>query len=173
MLSAVTFHQLIARVLAVFLLWLSVGIPAAHAMGGYTEATLSDAGEVVGDGRVVVLKPETWTGKTFPLLPHIDIGENLKKGKWRVFLYRHACPTCEAVISGYRQFFDQAALKGDTIHMALIELPPYSPEPLRHRFRGTPWSVGRLSNTREWFVTTPREVILDDAIVIRVDDTRN
>jgi hypothetical protein len=47
----------------------------------YTETTLSDAGEIIGDGKIVVLEPEKWIGKRFPLLDYIDIGDRLKEGK--------------------------------------------------------------------------------------------
>ena len=85
------------------LLWLSLGIPAAFAMSSYTDTTLSDAGEIIGDGKTVVLEPEKWIGKRFPLLDYIDIGDKLKEGSWVVVLYHHDCPKCKEAMPKYEE----------------------------------------------------------------------
>ena len=91
-------HTACVRVVGVLAAWLVVGLPAAYAMTSYTPTTLSDAGDVIGDGKVVVLEPEKWIGKRFPLLDYIDIGDRLKQGKWLVLLYHHDCPKCQTVV---------------------------------------------------------------------------
>ena len=58
-LFAANIRQVLTRAVAVLVIWLSVGVPAAYAMGSYTDTTLSDAGEVIGNGKIVVLRPET------------------------------------------------------------------------------------------------------------------
>ena len=35
---------------------------------------LVTSGDIIGDSDFVVLEPETWVGKVFPLIPYIDIG---------------------------------------------------------------------------------------------------
>ena len=86
------------RLATMLAVWLLLGLPTAFAMRDYSTAALSDAGEVIGDGNVVVLQPEKWTGKRFPLLAHIDVGERLKNGRWLVFLYNPDCASCQAMI---------------------------------------------------------------------------
>jgi hypothetical protein len=54
--------------------------------------------------------------------------------------------------------------------VALVELPPYSAGTLRFRFRGIPWLVGRISDAKDWYLTTPQEVILDRAMVTKVSN---
>lgn len=97
--------------------WLLVGIPAAIAMGRYTNTTLSDLGEIVGKGDVVVLDPPKWLGKKYPLLGYIDIGAELKQGRWLVMLYHHDCPKCQLAIREPASYsccqFSQASLSSD------------------------------------------------------------
>ena len=97
----VDFKQVGVRLVGVFAIWLLVGVPAGFAMGGYPEATLSDAGTIIGDGKIIILKPETWTGKRFPLLGQIDIGDRLSNGLWLVLLHSHNCSACREAASGY------------------------------------------------------------------------
>lgn len=92
------------------------------------------------------------------------------EGKWVVVFYRHDCPRCEEIIHGDARFFDQVALRGEVMQVALVELPPYSAGTLRFRFRGIPWLVGRISDAKDWYLTTPQEVILDRAMVTKVSN---
>ena len=78
------------RPLAVVALWLIVGIPAAIAMGSYTPTAVNSSGDILGEDSLVVLDPETWVGKPFPLSKHVDVGERLAEGKWIVLLYHLA-----------------------------------------------------------------------------------
>ena len=88
-------------IVAVLALWLLLGLPAAYAMGGYVDTTLSDAGEIIGNGKIVVLEPQKWVGKRFPLLGHIDVGNKLTSGLWLVLLHRHDCSACREAASQY------------------------------------------------------------------------
>ena len=65
------------RMVGVLVAWLVADLPAACAMTNYTPTTPSDAGDVIGGGKVVVLEPAKWIGKRFPLLDYIDIGDTL------------------------------------------------------------------------------------------------
>jgi hypothetical protein len=110
------------RASVVVVAWLAVGIPAALAMGTYRETTLSDAGEVTADGKIIVLNPGSWVGKKFPLLDYIDIGGRLKEGKCLILLYHHDCPKCQEAIRNL------PTIAGDygAEQVAYVEMPPYS-----------------------------------------------
>ena len=97
---SVNLRQLPVQVAVVFAFWLVVGLPAGYAMGSYTPPTLSDTGVFIGDSKIVVLEPEMWIGKRFPLLDYIDIGGKLKDGNWLVLLYHYDCPKCREAIRG-------------------------------------------------------------------------
>src|SRR5438445_2140510 len=53
------------------LLALSAGGMAASS---FSPAHLDAEGDIVGNRSVVVLQPKTWVGQRFPLLKHIDLG---------------------------------------------------------------------------------------------------
>ena len=155
---SLTVKQLRLRVIAVLLVWFVVGVPAAFALAMYSASTLSDVGAVIGDGQIVVLEPEKWIGKKFPLLNDIDMGEQLATGGWTVVLYHHDCPRCQEVLLKYDRMTEQPS----PTPVAFVEVPPYGPanvaaQSLRHR--------GRIRADREWFVATPLELQLIDGRV--------
>ena len=154
-----------AVVMAVFALF---GLPGAFLMASYEPSTLSPHGEIIGQDTVVVLEPEGWHGKRFPLLDHIDIGEHLKVGTWVVLLYHHDCPKCQDVIPAYLERARDLSASANAPRIALIDVPKYGPPVITSR--GNP-VYGRLNNKREWFVQTPVEIILRDGIVVRTSTT--
>jgi hypothetical protein len=162
-LSDIKFRQLAKRTACVLLAWLSVGLPAAYAMGTYSDTILSDAGEVIGDGRIVVLEPETWIGKRFPLLDYIDIGDRLAEGRWFVLLYHNDCPDCRRAI---RNLSRKMTPGRDNPRVALIEVPPYGNANAKIRLSETSFVHGRLRDEREWFVVTPAHLELNAGKVV-------
>jgi hypothetical protein len=153
---------LAVRTLAVAAIWLFVGVPAAVAMASHADASLSDAGEVIGDGRVVVLEPERWVGKRFPLLRYIDIGDRLSEGRWLLLLHHSDCPRCRRAV---RHLGDESR-RHPELRIALIEMSPYS-VPAAGRGDGAGGLVaGRLIYTDwEWFARTPVVASLTDGRV--------
>ncbi len=71
------------RAAVVLSAWLVLGVPAAMLMNTAHAAALSAGGKILGAGRIVVVEPKAWIGKRFPLLDYIDVGDELKKGRWR------------------------------------------------------------------------------------------
>jgi hypothetical protein len=159
--------NLFRRKWAVCCLFVLFGIPAGWAMATFSPNRIGDDG-FLGDGQIVVLEPKEWIGKPFPLTPHIDLGEQLKSGVWKVLLYHHDCPKCQEAIAKW----ENAASTDDTIstsRIALIEMPPYGPQP---HVTSSPDRLfyGRLSEEREWFVTAPVELDLRDGTVTSVSE---
>lgn len=130
----------------------------------FEASTISDEGVFLGGGEIVVLEPETWTGKRFPLLAHIDRGERLANGHWIVLLYHHDCPQCLETLPRYEALAETAA--DDRVpSVALVEVPPFGPSdnlPLSRAHRA------RLRDTKDWFVQTPTEILLADGTVTAV-----
>jgi len=164
-------RQFRTRAMGVLVMWLSVGVPTAFAMGSFrdTAGGLSAAGIVSGDGEIVVLEPETWIGKRFPLLKYIDIGDRLDEGRWVVVLYHHDCQSCQEALPTYRRLAAELARQPAVASFALIEIPPYGPMegmgPLRHVCQN-----GRVTDSHRWFVQTPTILALDDGIVLEGRD---
>ena len=107
--------------------------------------------------RYEVLEPETWVGRELPILEHIDIAETLKKGTWLVLLYHYDCPDCGWAIPMYEKMARDLAGNEDFMQIALIAVPPYGRAPVSEK---CPCTLGRLPETKEWFVTTPAVVLL-------------
>jgi len=123
-------------------------------------------GIIAGDKSIVVLDPERWIGKQFALLRYIDIGEQLKVGRWKVVLYHHDCPKCQALIA--ERFNADRAIRVtlENVAVALIEMPPYGPN--HGTFPDAPAHIarGKLTERHEWFAAAPVEVELADGRVV-------
>ena len=158
---------------AVLALFLLLGLPAGWAMATYRAASLDDAGELLGDGRVVVLEPVKWIGKRFPLLPYIDIGDQLAEGEWIVVLYRHGCPDCHRLLSELR---NSVAIRPDRTPSAVIAtvaLPPHAVAgACQESPAGRAIMSGRVAESRGWLLTTPAIVHVSNgrAVAWRVGD---
>ena len=135
-----------------------LGLPGGYFMARYTPAALAHDGSLAGSSHFVVLEPETWIDKPFPLLKYIDISEQLARGDWLVMLYHHDCPSCLREIPRY----ERLAASRPT---ALVEMPPYAPSGLGPVAASSPCVRGRVADVREWFVETPAELMLKDGIV--------
>ena len=154
----------IGRATAVLLIWFLTAVPATIAMGSYTDMTLSEAGEVIGDGKIVVLKPETWSGKRFPLLSHIDIGDKLANGLWLVLLHRHDCSACREAASQYKSLARDFSTQSSCPTIALVECPPYDP----NAKTDGPMVSGHVDNGHEWKLSGPTSVLIDEGQVRNV-----
>ena len=128
------------------------GVLAAADMMAQAPVSAADA------GGLVILEPETWIGKPFPLATHLAPELSFDEGRWTVLLYHHDCPHCQEAVPQY----ERLAIIGSDRRVVLIETPPYSvdqsPEGAALR--------ARLSDAREWFVQTPVEIRVDEGTVV-------
>ena len=148
---------------ALFTAWLLIGAGAMYALATFTDTTLCGAGEILGDGKIVVLNPETWVGNRCPLLNYTPtIGDNLKTGKWFVLLYHDQCPVCRRIVDQLPRITASFGKR----QVALIEMPPYGDCRIPLRSREITAIHGRLDDSREWVAETPQAIMLDDGIVL-------
>ena len=153
------------EMLAVVCLSCLLGFPSAMAMAFYAPATVNAAGELIGDGKIVLLEPETWIGNQFPLSPHIDVGDEIATGQWLVVLYHHDCPNCQTAIPHYLELSRHSVLNPNVPQIALVQVPPYA---TRINWAAGNCVWGRLSDEREWFVTAPVEIAVTNGKVTDV-----
>lgn len=151
-----------AAVLVAVVLWM--GVPWFSQMGSFRSASLDDS-----DGAVVTLEPEAWTGSCFPLLKHIDIGDELAEGYWAVVLYHHDCSACQRMIPKYERLARDWAGRSDAPRIALIEMPPYGGAGDNITSRGSQCVLGRLDDVKKWLITTPVEIRISDCIVLPIN----
>lgn len=134
----------------------AAGIVAVGCLAGAAPHRLSELAPLPVEDGVVIVVPDKWEGKRFPLLDYIDAP--LAKGAWRVLLIHHNCPKCRDRMA--------AAARGSAGHgrLAFIEVPPFGPTA-----QGSEGEivVGRLSDRFEWYVATPLTIDLRDGVVVR------
>jgi hypothetical protein len=157
--------QFTARVfLVVAALFAVVGIPvfsfAVRSPG--SDLSIESA---LANSRFVLLEPENWIGKPFPLTDFIDISERerLSRGSWIVVFYRHDCPKCQQALPRYKRLAEELISANEDTHIALIEIPPYGPAMLS---TNQLCRLGRLNDSKEWIITTPAEVRVTNGRVI-------
>ena len=120
---------------------------------------------MAADG-LVVLKPETWTGRPFPLLEHVAIPASLDSGRWTVVLYRHDCADCLRDLPRHEALAKRLAEERSGHRVALVSVPPHAggADPSTAAVRG------RLDQRRDWFVSVPAVVELRAGIVVDPSD---
>ena len=151
------------RIVGACLAAVALGAPAAVAAMSFKAARIDVSGEIIGAGKWVLLEPETWTGKKLPILRYLRLAESekLSQGKWAVILYRHDCPNCREELSRLRD-----RLKGsEPPRMAFVELPPYGAGRAAFLPEGKNIVLGKLDESKSWFVETPAILSLDGGIV--------
>lgn len=150
------------------LLAVVVGVPVTVAIFSFRPASIAANGEILSEGSWVVFFSEQWEGKRLPLLPHIDVGRKLAKGRWAVVLYHRACPQCHELIERIRSTIVGADPHAENTRVALIEVPQ------ANRASDTSWTPpsnclsGRLDSSRAWFVSTPAVLSTTDGVVREV-----
>lgn len=118
--------------------------------------TTATALSVQAEGELVILDPESWVGKAFPLSRHLVPEVDISSGDWVVLFFHHDCPDCQAAIPRYD------ALASDYgRHVLLVEVPPCGPRPPAVRAA----KVARLTDDNEWFVQAPIEMTIARGIV--------
>lgn len=145
--------NILLKVLGILLLT-ALGVAGCSSGFNEPEKTTSSSYEV--------LEPATWIGKELPILEHIDIAETLRKGTWLVLLYHYDCPDCGWAIPMYEKMARDLEGNEEFMRIALIAVPPYGPGPVSEN---SPCTLGRLAESKEWFVTTPAITLLTDGRV--------
>jgi hypothetical protein len=154
-----------AAMAAGFAITVVFGAWSARAMAQYTPPLLQAQQDDWPPGQLVVLEPENWIGKPCPLLRHIDVGDQLKVGKWKVVLYHYDCTECQAAVPKFEAMArDPAAMNGAKV--ALIAMPPFASPGQDLPSPDSPCLLDRLSADRDWFAQTPVVLDLVDGKVI-------
>ncbi len=142
------------------------GVSVGFVMWSRSPAVLEPSLPADEGARVILIEPDQWVEKKCPLLRHVDIGKYLSEGRWVGLLYHHDCPDCRHAIDRLRNRAASGGLEGRRI--ALIEVPPHADETDSSDLQLDEFVHARLSEARQWVVTTPIEMWLDDGLVTRV-----
>lgn len=142
-----------------------VGLPLSLLVAATPPGKVDDAGQIVGTGKQVLLEPEAWKGKRFPLADHIETTEKLMSGQWQVVLYHHDCPDCLQAIAKLRQRAERREL---TDRVVLVEAPPFGPEAKIAKLATPGFARGKLKADRDWLFYSPAMAWLEDGRVVRI-----
>jgi hypothetical protein len=174
------------------LVWVGAcGVLAAGVMiaaAARSQPAASEEGLVSASG-LVILEPEKWVGREFPLMRYIEADRTarteprppeyrerektatqaspLQSGNWTVVLYHWDCPHCREALPQYEALAreDHGRVARATV---LIEMPPYAPAGEELVSASSACVLGKLSDEREWFATTPLVVAIQDGKVVSV-----
>lgn len=136
----------------------AAGIVTVGCLAATAPRRLSDRAPLPVEDGVVIVVPDAWEGKRFPLLDYIDAP--LAEGVWRVLLVHHRCPKCRERMAVVARSSPRQG------RIAFIEVPPFGPTALRSE---ADIVVGRLSDRFEWYVATPLAIDLRDGVVTRCE----
>lgn len=130
------------------------------AMSIASRAVAGDSGIQFLPGNLVVLEPERWIGERFPLVDHIEDGDDFLDGDWEVLLYRPDCSECRELIS--KRYDMDGSLHGNRAgNLAAIGIDGGVAAvaiPSRVRFFSVDQSF-------EWLIETPCLVEIRDGVV--------
>ncbi len=153
-LAMLTPHPRLLHFAAVWLLTLSL-VTTSTAVLALNEPALVTA-------RYEVLEPAEWVGRELPILAHIDIKDQLSQGNWLVLLYHYDCPGCGETIPQYEQIAHDLKGNEDFLRIAFVAVPPFGQAPITETAAVT---LGKMDDSKEWFVTTPAVALLKNAHV--------
>lgn len=114
-------------------------------------------------GDLVVLEPETWIGKRWPLLAEPGVPHELADGTWDVLLFRHDCHVCHDVMVELSQIL---SVQLEARRITLIGIDEPREDELVNGLRNLGCLLGRLPQDREWFATTPLRLRLKDGACV-------
>jgi len=150
------------KVLAVLVAWLVLAGPAFFFMLSLKQQPHATLGtEFTGpDGRsMILLEPETWIDKEFPLISRFvesEGAEVLLTGTWSVLLVQPDCSDCAQMLE------ELDAKKPENV--AIVVIPSGSGKKVLQ----TPFSTFVLDMKNGWFVTTPVVVRLVDGVCVEI-----
>lgn len=133
--------------------------PVVQVVPGEPITAVDDA-PIMNAGGTLILNPQEWIGKGFPLRSHIRSVADISSGTWHILFYHHDCGSCRGILA--------SLIHTQTQSMVLVSLPPHAEADELASRLGVP--VARLSATQTWFMQTPVMVTLDGGRVSEVID---
>jgi hypothetical protein len=155
------------RLIAVLFIWFILIIPILGAMLSFKEQVHAVLGtEFTGaDGNItIMLEPEKWIGKEFPLWDYVDekAKYKIKHGDWIIVIGRKNCDEC-------RKLIEKIETK-DTIMVALLELDDGTVDTDKRELYPHVALQGRLRTENNWVILTPNLILCRDGICITVGE---
>jgi len=103
-------------------------------------------------------------GVRWEKLENIDVADQIDEGMWVVLLYHNDCSNCQEAIPMYEAVAPDYA---GNISFAFVEIPPYGDMEDSIIPEDTNALVGRLDESEDWIIQTPRVLLLVDGVVMK------
>jgi len=152
------------KVLAVLVAWFVLAGSALFFMLSLTQQPHATLGtEFTGpDGRVMILlEPETWIGREFPLIARFvepEGSEILLEGAWQVLLVQPDCSECHLKLAE----LESRTQRPENVAIVVI------PSRVDREIQQTSFPTFVLDRRNGWFVETPVVVKLVDGICVEI-----
>lgn len=137
-------------------------VATVASMTGHYRFVTGD-GSKTDAGQLVILDPETWIGKPWPLLEQSGLEAELTVGVWDVLLIRNECHVCHDVIRELQHVFSVQPVEPQ---IALIGIDQHEVDSYVARLPEMDCLLGHLPHDREWFVTTPLRLRLSAGVCV-------
>jgi hypothetical protein len=152
------------KLFVIAIIWIILTVPVLLTIFSLkqVQVTLGTEMTTPNGKKKIILEPETWKDKKFPLIAHFTQpadGEILKQGTWKIILIHTDCPNCRKLISEMEN--------QNTTNIALIEIPSPATEYLSISKISFP--VFKLDKNNEWFAVTPCVIVLVDGICTSIN----
>jgi hypothetical protein len=145
--------------------------------GAVTAATLSATLWTVywlkparADGDLVVLEPQSWLNKPFPLFDEIADGNELRSGDWLVVMYSYDCESCLRAIPRYQRWMATGFDGKSRTRFAFVAMPPAAPVGEDPVAASPAYKRMVLRPDHDWFATTPVVVAIQNGRVLFATD---
>jgi len=148
----------------VLVIWLVLAAPTLYAvllLKQQPHATLGTEFTAPDGGKMILLEPETWIGKEFPLFAHFAESEGsdvLRRGTWSVLLVQPGCSDCKRMMEDLEE--------KKTENVAIVVIPSRGDEKMPE----TSFPVFVLDRQNGWFAKTPCVIKLGKGVCIVVEN---
>ena len=146
--------------------WFILAGPALFFMFSLTQQPHATLGtEFTGpDGRnMILLEPETWIGKEFPLISRLvepEGSEVLLEGTWQVLLVQPDCSDCHLKLAE----LESRTPRPETVAIVVI------PSRIDREIQQTSFPTFVLDRQNGWFVETPVAVKLVEGVCVEIGE---
>ena len=152
------------KVLAILLVWFVLAVPTLFftlSLKQQPHATLGTEFTAPDGRQTIILEPEGWIGKEFPLFSRFAQTEGfevLRRGTWTILIVQPDCSECKKMLA------DLKANK--TQNVAVVIIPSRTSEKMPQ----TPFPAFVLDSRNAWFAETPCMVRLEEGVCVILEN---
>ncbi|MDR1477449.1 MAG: hypothetical protein LBJ00_00730 [Planctomycetaceae bacterium] len=110
-----------SMILSFVVSWLVVALPLSWLMLSFQPSRIASSGEIIGTSDTMMLYPREWLGLQLPILPFVEIDEDLQRGRWIVVFYMANCKKCKEYFAEWQNSGFPVIDNGDK-RVAMLEI---------------------------------------------------